>query len=147
MDDFGRAVERLIGTRKEVAVKWSVDGSWFMERCRIAVFIPAFLAFSWSDAVAHEGHAPLPSKGAVVDLDRGLVQLSRIARGTRHCDNANPANVVDRFVACQRDGGIRADRSSICCQSTPGACCHASGSSRRSGRGRRLAGRGIESGG
>ncbi len=101
MDDFGRAVERLIGTRKEVAVKWSVDGSWFMERCRIAVFIPAFLAFSWSDAVAHEGHAPLPSKGAVVDLDRGLIQLSRKSREALDIATTpiQPTSSIDSLLA------------------------------------------------
>jgi len=61
-------------------VKWPVDVNRCVARCLNVVCILAFIASSWSDVEAHEGHAPLPSKGAVVDLDRGLIQLSRKSR-------------------------------------------------------------------
>jgi cobalt-zinc-cadmium efflux system membrane fusion protein len=77
---WGIAVASLVGTGREVAVNWPVDGSWFLGRCRSVICTLAFFASSCSDTAAHEGHAPLPSKGAVVDLDRGLIQLSRKSR-------------------------------------------------------------------
>ena len=67
-------------TKGDGVVTRHVDGSLFVGRCLNLVCILVFLASSLSDAVAHEGHAPLPSKGAVVDLDRGRIQLSRKSR-------------------------------------------------------------------
>jgi RND family efflux transporter MFP subunit len=80
MDERDGGVASLVGTRREVQVKWPVDGNRYMSRYQKAFCIFALFASSWSDAVAHEGHAPLPSKGAVVDLDRGLIQVSRKSR-------------------------------------------------------------------
>jgi RND family efflux transporter MFP subunit len=80
MDEIDGAVALLVGTRGEVAVESPVDGSWFAGRYLSAFCILAFFSSSCSDVAAHEGHAPLPSKGAVVDLDRGLIQLSRKSR-------------------------------------------------------------------
>jgi len=51
----------------------------------IAVAVVAFAAFQ---AAAHEGHAPLPSKGALVDAANGTIVLSRDAHDALRVETA-----------------------------------------------------------
>src|SRR5690349_7738557 len=51
------------------------------DRSRIASASAAAIMLAFGSIVlAHEGHAPLPTKGAEVDVDKGLATLSADAR-------------------------------------------------------------------
>ena len=55
-----------------------LDQGRFSWRSRLALGILLTIAVSW--VLAHEGHAPLPTKGAQVDLKAGTLFLSRDAK-------------------------------------------------------------------
>ena len=76
-----------------------------MSRCRHSRAALASLVFLLTVAVtwlwAHEGHAPLPTRGAQVDLAKGLITLSPEARDVLNVKTAEvePRAVEEKVLA------------------------------------------------
>lgn len=58
-------------------------------RCVQRMAAAAVYSFLMTVALAHEGHAPLPTKGVEVDLEKGLLTLSREARDALNVQTTN----------------------------------------------------------
>ncbi len=63
-----------------------------MNRLLAPCIVVALVAFATWQAVGHEGHAPLPSKGALVDVANGTIVLSREAHDALRVETAEVAS-------------------------------------------------------